>query len=386
MRLFIYGHLLLVILRMTLFLDNSSFNMVYGLFLISSLPIFLIENKAIKVNRGHAKLLVILLLIIVISFVSVIINGHNPYFFFYDLARYVMLLSLFMLGRLVAQKSSFNLLYTAIIIIAAFHFTISTYKLISGEILVVHGDVRLSGYFENTGHFGTFCALLFIMLHLSYVEFKRHNKAILIVMLMSVLFMAMNNTLRAIATIIVSYFIYFVINKRNFIYILLIPLLALGLYLFNDAVFGRLASVLTSSYDVDSLLVTGTKLDNSFQWRFLQWYRFTSDWIENYLILGVGIGQETYLEGFKTKNGDPFIAHSDFVKIICELGLVGFLFIIPASAQILNLIKNRWQSIYLVLLYFIIISAILGSTIFTPTFIIFLIFSGFYLNQKSSMT
>lgn len=368
---------LLFIVRLTIFQDSSAFNAVFGVGIILLLPYFYKEFYGLRIKKKSLISLSLVILLFTISVVVTVLNGHVLFMFLYDVSRYILLVGIFLFAAYLTNNYGINALIWIISSLLLFHFPIAIFQILTGQVSFVKDELRLAGFFDNTGHFGAFCGLSFIILNL--YNNKKRSSLIIILMVVVLLLLAMNNTLRAIVSLLVAYMLYFLIDKKKYTLVLIIPVLFIILILFNSEVYDRLESVFNASYEIDRIIVAGTKLDNSFQWRLLQWYRLTLDWSQNFLFFGAGIGQETMLEGFKTKDGRPFIAHSDFVKVLIEVGIIGMIIIFFIVLKLYNRFKYYIVSKHSMMstaLYYVVLSGILGSTMFTTTFLLFLFIAG----------
>ena len=92
--------------------------------------------------------------------------------------------------------------------------------------------------------------------------------AILFIMTMGVL--AFNNTMRIIVAVGFGFFMFYVVGKGNYKYLIILILLGGGLILINKDVYNRLAHVLSAHYSMEN--IDRAHVENSFQWRMAQWY------------------------------------------------------------------------------------------------------------------
>ena len=108
-----------------------------------------------------------------------------------------------------------------------------------------------------------------------------------------------------------------------------------------------------------------------------------TDWYKNYFIMGVGLGQQTVLNGFVTPDGEKYVAHSDFVKLARETGLVGFPFILGLYYSLYKFIRHRCfvEEFQMVFLYFA-FCLLTGNTLFSNPMQIFAFLIGFLTMRK----
>ncbi|UII27947.1 O-antigen ligase family protein [Fulvivirga maritima] len=377
----------LTTLRFTYLLNNSIYNLLFGAVSLGVLFLYLYSDSSTPIKVNNLIILVIAILFLGIGMVGSLYQGMPFENAIHDLSRYLLLLALFYLGIVVAKFLPSRVVWSGLIIIFTFHLIYCLFDLYGNEVTVIHGHSRLSGYFEREGQFGTFLGLLVIFLYVGIVRSSGYQRFLCLVSFILFCFLlAANDTLRAIVILIGAFSIYYVIHKRKFIQLIILFLfLIIGLS-FNHEVQDRLITTLGSSYNISE--ISGKKLDSSFQWRVLQWYHLVTDWFQNYLFFGRGLGQETELNGFSTPDGRGYEAHSNFVKILVETGLVGMtLFSIIMAFMIKKftiLIKQlEMEEIYIFFYYFL-LGFFLGDTLFTVAFFIFIIYLGILTVEKNN--
>ncbi len=380
-------YLVLFVLRTTIFVNNSSYNVIFGggsivliLFLISSYEKFRIKNK-------YALIFFFVSVLVLVHIGMVLIYKHDMLFLLKDVFRYIYLVSIFALGVYYGKISSNNgAIFNTVFLIVLFHAIVGVFNFISGfGVVELHGNQRLYGYFNSAGKFGTLLGftgiLFFIKYHYSGKIFY------LILMFVALTLLGLNNSLKSIVVFAGAVGSYFILYKRRFEYIFFIFFIGIVFILINPEVFYRLENIFNASYNPDEIY--GTVLENSFQWRLLQWYQLVSDWWHNFTLLGAGIGQETKLQGYQNAAGIPYIAHSDFVKLLIETGLIGFVLISYVVFNFYNkmkifVVKND-SEIYLLFFYYFLFGGILGSSLITITISLFLLHFGCLVGQKNNI-
>ncbi|MBK6267064.1 O-antigen ligase family protein [Marivirga sp. S37H4] len=375
----------LFILRISLFIDNNLFNIFFGIFSNLFLVLYIFSIKRLKRNQVDYILLCILIATISIS-VS-FFNGFGLFKSIYDLNRYLLIISLYGIGLFTAKHFKLTNIKQLFFLVLIFHLLIAIYQLLTGNILEISGDKRLNGYFENTGQFGTFLGYAFIVLFI-LINSAKKKLFYYFLLILTVIILALNNTARVFATIFLSFIFYFLTEQRNLKYLLALVVLSLIVIYFNDQVYDRISNMLTANYNLNEIY--GEQLDNSFQWRVLHWYQLISDWWNNYTFFGAGLGHETMLSGYKTSDGRTFIAHSDFIKFLIELGMIPFMLLVLVLIYLLNKIfiwlKAHNLNLVKILIYYCFANFILGGIIFTISFYISMVLLGIiqYLKMSNS--
>ena len=202
-------------------------------------------------------------------------------------------------------------------------------------------------------------------------------------MLVTVALLGLNSSLKSIVVLIGAFAFYFIIYKKRFRYLFFLVGLSLVLVIINPEVYLRIESILRASYDAEKIY--GTVLENSFQWRVLQWYQLITDWWYNYTFFGAGLGQETELKGYVNSVGVPYIAHSDFVKLLIETGIIGIIFIGYLGFNFYKKLKRftiiNNIEIFLLFFYYFLFGGISGSALITITVSLFSLYLGNLIGQ-----
>ncbi|MBP7497198.1 MAG: O-antigen ligase family protein [Bacteroidales bacterium] len=292
-------------------------------------------------------------------------------------------MGLFIFGCFSAAHINIKKISIVFILIFIYHIIPAYYSLLTGQANVLFSNIRVSGEFQNVGQFGMLMGLAFIIFYILYLKSRVLSYKIIFAFLimLALAILAFNNTLRIFAAIVFAFSIYYILYKRKIKYLFIIAIFVLLLILFNAQVYQRLYELFTVSYKLEEL--SEMKFDNSFQWRIMQWYLLTSDWIKNYFISGVGLGQQTMLKGFIAPWGEPFVAHSDFVKLLVETGFIGFPLILIICFSIASFIKKEIyvSQFALVILYFL-FCLLTGNTMFSNPFQIFIFLIGYLSSYK----
>lgn len=118
----------------------------------------------------------------------------------------------------------------------------------------------------------------------------------------------------------------------------------------------------------------GDKLDSSLMWRALHWKLLLQDWYGSYMWTGAGIGQVVSLDALKTDAGGGFIAHSDWVGLLVELGPIGFAIVLLAHVRMYRTMASRcragqaeFQPVRLAFILFILMSTV-GNILYSAAY------------------
>jgi len=366
------------VLRITIFVNNSYFNIVFGGFSILFFATFLLLENNLKCKINTFIALSGALVFFIVYFILVLFYEHDILSFFKDVFRYVFIVLLFYIGLYYGYSFDKNRIRKVISFILIFHIIIGFANLLTGKGLVtLHGNTRLYGYFDNAAKFGTLLGFAVLFYFIEFTQ-NRNKRIYLFLGILSIFLLGLNNSLKAIVTLACGILYYLIIYKRNFLYLIPITFLIVLFFAINPSVYHRIVNTLTSSYDPD--LIMGKPLDSSLQWRVLQWYQLITDWFHNYPILGAGIGQETKLHGFVKLDGTPYIAHSDLVKLLIETGIVGFLVIVTIIVMLYFKLKKflKYQNLEILIIpfFYFLFGGILGSSLITTTILLYILYLG----------
>jgi len=100
----------------------------------------------------------------------------------------------------------------------------------------------------------------------------------------------------------------------------------------------RIESTFIAGIDLE--LNEGDAVQSSLGFRIVHWKLLLTDWYNNYFYFGSGAGNVLNMKGFGYYRGLRLDAHSDIVKFICELGLVGMSFFTYLLVKLLVYLKR----------------------------------------------
>ena len=386
-KIFFYFLLFFFLLKNTVLLNSTISNVAFaGVILIFS-AVYVFTYKLYNLRTSNLIFLLLFGLIISLGFYKAYHVRYSLFQYFYDVVRYITYIGIFLFGKYAYNNISLKGLSKWYVILILYHIITGFGKVVFGEIAIVHENARLGGEFENIGQFGMLLGLNIILLLIIFLH--THDliqKAFMIFLMLTCLaLLAFNDTMRVIASLAFAFFMFYVVYKKHYSFFFVMILLFLLLITVNKEVYTRLSSMLTSSYNIGE--ISNEKLQNSFQWRVLQWYLLIKDWYNNYFIMGVGLGQQQILHGFIAPWGEPFIAHSDVVKLLVETGLIGFPVLLIMYYWLYKFVNRTTmlEEFRLVFLYFTFCLAT-GNTLFSNPFQMFLFLIGYLTMEIKTNT
>ncbi len=195
---------------------------------------------------------------------------------------------------------------------------------------------------STLGHPNTFATFLVLFAALTYWKLGKAKQTLPWLMLLSIeiFFLVTTKALVGLSMLIVLGIVLTLpqLSLRRFAGAFLIFIVLLGLFMGTE--FGRekLASVLStpllnSDITINRAILLSWFDSNSFNWRLAQWTFLIEEW-KRAPIFGYGLGLATYLGPIRA------YAHNDYVRVLVEGGVVGFLaFIAFQFWQLLHLLK-----------------------------------------------
>ncbi len=345
--------------------------------------LYVITYKIYNLKANNLLFLFLLCLLLIQGIYLTYHNKFSYYKYFYDILRYITFIGLFLFGKFAYNNISRKGLVIWFLIVIFYHITTGYMSLILGDASVIYQNIRLSGEFGNAGQFGLLMGLSFILLLLIIKNTGDllHKIFMFITIMLIAILLAYNNTMRIIVSLFFAFFMYYIVYKKKYIYFIIISLALITLLLINREIYFRLSNLLTANYDVSGLGSGG--IENSFQWRVMQWYLLITDWFNNYLLMGVGLGQQTFLHGFIAPWGEPYVAHSDFVKLLVETGLLGFPVVIYLYYWLYKYLRNNcYMEEFILVFLFFLFCLLTGNTLFSNPMQIFVFLIGYFTMEK----
>lgn len=189
----------------------------------------------------------------------------------------------------------------------------------------------ISGKINTLANLALFSAIYYFV---QYHEKRLWRFLIIALLAISVIFFT--GTLKNI--LIFSLILPFLVlrGKKIFIYIPALIFLGVGVSFYMSehllSVFGRFSQLYETGVSFD--ISRGEKVGNSFNWRILHWRLLWDDWVGKSPFLGVGLGGYLSLNGLVTTSGVVFDPHNDWLKLLLEFGIFGWLFLVAIVLKI----------------------------------------------------
>lgn len=363
--------IVLIVLRLTLLVNNSYYNLFFGFILFTWATALIIKSDAIQERLLGPFVAVALSLAIgwLSLFLSEEVDINQA---IKDTGRIITLVCIFFITLQYSKRWSKHLLETAIFAVVVVIFLFDTWFYIKGEGKYIGDDFRFSGIYDQIGIYGTFLSSLILCLFgcLRWqMNYLRWISAALMLVLLFLL--ALNNTLKAIVSLCIALLAFLYFDERKIKWIPFYILIALVLFIFNANVLDRM-----SDYSMDTFFFSNNHnpvSENSFQWRIMHWSLLLEETALESPYLGIGIGGARLLDnGFVADDGYLFMPHSDLVRFIVEFGFLGFMLPIFIISILLLKLRKIWLRSddfrsFTPLIYYFFLNGLLGSVLFTTS-------------------
>ncbi len=295
-----------------------------------------------------------MLLLFFFSIMVAMSNGMNylssiGYFF-----RYLVIFCLCYFGYVSAIRYQLYEPQKWVLIIL---ITVNVFALLSlfgiGKVELVDGikrPVGLVGFSEVMSHLSMFSVIFSLYLLLN--EKNHYNStwliAIYILLALSLLSLISSSTLKNILLLPFSVLLLLFFAGRSLIQLirilfLLIIIATPVVFIFGDAFLQRAHEALSVGVDVGA--EEGDVIGSSLIFRIVHWKLLLTDWYENYFYLGSGTDNVQNMKGFGHYKGLRLDAHSDFVKFVCELGVIGVSFFYLLYFRLIYLLNRLRKSV-----------------------------------------
>ncbi|RRH68305.1 O-antigen ligase family protein [Falsigemmobacter faecalis] len=229
---------------------------------------------------------------------------------------------------------TFSQLLFSILIISAFHAVVCILQVALGLAVEIGGVERASGVLTpnilaNMLGLGMICGVALLSQATKNV-YRRYSLVILLLTCFSGL-VAAGTMKNLIISLIMSIVVYAFARGISLSKIVLGLIAAFVLGLASAAALlasEKISSRLIEATDVLSYIGLTSKgfessgAPSSLLWRVMHWEHLLNDWSENFLLLGSGIGQAKNMKGVRFDYGETATAHSDWVAMIVEGGIV----------------------------------------------------------------
>ena len=262
------------------------------------------------------------------------------------LFRYLMEIILFLFTYKYINKETDLIIIKNYLLIPLIYIIITTsfFQILTDSYYNIQGVDRLVGPFSNPNVLAPFINLC-IFLAIIYLRKKLISKSTYILLGLLFFLLFVTGSLTSIIGLVIFVFILFMYLKlyKNKIFYVSAPLIIVSLVLFIsknwESIIHRISIVFNpSTFELSSA--------SSVSWRIMAWSHYL-DLIENIpqLIFGFGIGFQRFifLNGIEGNLSYIFEApgtHNDYLAILIDFGLLGFIFFIYFLILLFNSINN----------------------------------------------
>lgn len=326
---------------MTISVDNSLLRLGVPLLLLSFIFVFILINKKslpLLLKTSSFQYYLAILCILLCS-VGVAYKNSLPLMDSISaMLRFLLMGGFFVLGFILAiyGKQKTAMFFVASTIICHMLSGIIGYFFGLGD--VIHGVLRptgLTGKVNILANLALFSALFYGI----QAFFGRENRVVLTsIAFLALIMIFFSSTLNNVISFVGAIGLYILLGaKRKFLTISLsvfigIPLV-IGLALYTP-IGDRMMEAFNAGIDIE--VEEGQKLESSLQWRILHWKLLIDDWSQRFFIFGAGFGQVSNLNALKSPSGEGFVAHSDWIQFLVELGPVLFILFIWAHFKMIR--------------------------------------------------
>ncbi|MGL6315411.1 O-antigen ligase family protein [Vibrio sp. WXL103] len=281
-----------------------------------------------KLNKSGVIKNLILLNLILLFFV--VIAYANQYSLFISIATYIRLLTcqcIFLFGcvsySIVKARKWFIVIVAFSVLLHLFAGILGPFIYLGGE--EIDGIMRYSGLAGKVNILANFALFFSVLFYVFYDSSKKSIYLFLFILSVSVVFVTGTVKNALIVVFIVSYLSLIKSNKKIFIIpLFLVVLVPVGFYVFQStSISERVSEFVETGISVN--IERGEKVGNSLNWRLLHWRILLSNWYTDHFWFGTGLGQYAELEALTTQSGITFDPHNDWLKVLLEVGVVGFL-------------------------------------------------------------
>jgi hypothetical protein len=311
------------------------------------------------------------------------LTGENPSDSFQSASRFtgsfVMYLLAYSLGR-----RDVSLVIYGFVVVSALHASIAIAQYVLGSAADVNGQARATGVLtpnvlSNLLGFGIICwiALLVKLIpnNVSAQKLRIFGSLIFIGLLAA-------GSLKNIVVLAAVITGYYIISSRRKIFSRTI-LLASALVLVSPFILMSERIVLRAfesfrnlfSYlDLIPDFTSTVQATDSLLWRYRHWEFLVSDWIQNYLVMGSGVGQARNMNGVRAYYNEDATAHSDWVAIIVEGGLlftpIWIITIVTMYSCVLISVKHVGERrLFILLVAYLYCIMVAGNVVYTVPFL-----------------
>jgi hypothetical protein len=289
-----------------------------------------IEALACKINYVHLGMGFVFFMSVLVT----LSNNMNLLASISFLLRYFVIFWLCYFGFVYARNPEGTAMYKWFIVLLIVLNVAALTSLVGlGRVELVDGvkrPVGFVGFSEVMSHLSLFSVLFSCYIYLNEKTKLKVNWRVanILLLLVAVLSLFASSTLKNILMLPPAMFLLLLFSGVSFFklirfsfafFILLFPLVML----MGGHLIERIEQTVNVGVDLD--IAEGDAVQSSFAFRVLHWKLLLTDWYSNYFYFGGGIENVQNMKGFGYYRGLRLDAHSDIVKLICELGLFGII-------------------------------------------------------------
>lgn len=325
---------------MTISLDNQLLRLGVPVFMLSAILMFIFINaKAlpILVKSKPFKYYLVLLLLFIGSTGIAYKNGMPLGASISALLKFLLMGGFFVLGFILTlygkQRIALFLISSSVI----WHLLAGIVGFSLGIGDEIHGVLRPTGIAGKVNVLANLALFATVFFGARAFMEKENRYALAFIALMGLCMIFFSGTLKNVISLFGAVAIYaFLGSNRKLLTasvftIIFVPTLV-GLALYTP-IGDRVIEAFVAGIDIE--VEEGQKLESSLQWRVLHWKLLIDDWLARFFWLGSGFGQVGNMNALKTASGEGFVAHSDWVQFLVELGPALFIILIWAHFKIL---------------------------------------------------
>ncbi len=271
----------------------------------------------------------------------------------------------------------------AFVLIGVLHATISLVQFLTGGSLVIGDIARSAGaltpnILANLLGFSLLCGVAVAVGLVDGVPASRMNLVFVVIIAAGMLAAGTLKNLLAVAAL---FTVLYLLGAKARLPLRLIGMAAatavlLPALLMSDRIGARLseATDVLSYFGLGSGFHVDSSRPSSLLWRVEHWAFLIRDWSHNFFWTGSGIGQSINMRGIRSIYGEGAAAHSDWVALIVEGGIViAPLWLAAISAAIYfsfrGLRKSTNRRLFVLVTAYFVLIMLTGNVLYTSSFL-----------------
>lgn len=308
----------------------------WSLVIIAIGVLYLLLHKKVKVCNVMILWLIWLLVLLFSLFISIWINSYNLTILLGSFREWVRLFSIFftfVLAYNLVQKSEdekyIHVLFFSLIIplIVGYYQIYTKSGIYDWQISIT----RIHGTFAHPNSFGLF--LVFFIL-LTYWKLSITKTLVwYIILLIEIFCLIFTFSFSAFILLLLSGLLITIKHSPKVRLILVISLVIFIIFAINRPEF-KIRWERIQLINLKATLIERDVVD-SFTWRIVNWMNLLELW-KGYPIIGIGLNNIEVMNPWKTLEGVGYAAHNDYIKILTETGILGFILYIFLNIHLLR--------------------------------------------------